>query len=195
MTDRLRADARRNYDLLLAAASSAFAEHGTDASLRDIARQAGVGIGTLYRHFATREALLEALLRDQFDNLREKAESLLAERSPSAALLAWLHALAGSSATYRGVPESVMGALNDEESELHASCVAMRAAGGHLLARAQQAGEARQDVTANELLAVTAGVAWASQQSSTQPAMVDRLLLIAMHGFAITPNSSDSEPR
>jgi AcrR family transcriptional regulator len=185
MAEHLRADARRNYDLLLAVARDAFAEHGIDASLRDVARQAGVGIGTLYRHFPTRDALLEALLRDQFDVLRAHAETLLASASPATALLDWLRELAIGSTTYRGLPESVLAALGDDESPLHASCVAMRAAGGQLLHRAQDAGDIHDDVTTDDLLAFAAGVAWAGEQSTGTAALVDRLLPMAMRGFAV----------
>jgi AcrR family transcriptional regulator len=180
----IRADARRNYDLLLAVAREAFIEHGTDASLRDIARRAGVGIGTLYRHFATREALLEALLRNGFDVLRERAEGLLTSPSPSDALLEWLSELATGSTTYLGLPASVMAALRDEDSQLHAACVAMRTAGARLLQRAQASGAVRADVTADELLALAAGVAWVSQQSAGGSSLVDRLLSVAMTGLA-----------
>src|ERR1700729_4527354 len=96
----MRADARRNYDRLLSAAAAAFAEHGADdASLEEIARRAGVGIGTLYRHFPTRQALLEAVYRDQVDGMRAKADELLASDSPSGALAEWLHALSAFSST------------------------------------------------------------------------------------------------
>lgn len=184
MAENLRADARRNYDLLVSVARAAFAEHGVDASLRDIARQAGVGIGTLYRHFPTREALVEALLSERFDDLRARADSLLTSASPGTALFDWLRQLAVGSTTYRGLPESVLGALRDDESRLHASCAAMRAAGGRLLDRAQQAGDVRADVVMNELLSLAAGIAWASEQSPGQTDLVDRLLSMAMHGFA-----------
>jgi AcrR family transcriptional regulator len=184
VAENLRADARRNYDLLVSVARAAFAEHGVDASLRDIARQAGVGIGTLYRHFPTREALVEALLSERFDDLRARADSQLTATSPGTALLDWLRELAVGSTTYRGLPESVLGALRDDESRLHASCAAMRASGGRLLDRAQQAGDVRADVTMNELLSLAAGIAWASEQSPGQTDLVDRLLSMAMHGFA-----------
>ncbi|MEV4516283.1 helix-turn-helix domain-containing protein [Dactylosporangium sp. NPDC049525] len=181
-----RVDARRNHDLLLAAAREAFAAHGTDASLRDIARQAGVGIGTLYRHFPTREALLEALLRSRFDALRDRAGELSAAAAPGEALLEWLSELAAGSVTYRGLPESVMTALRDEGSQLHASCAGMRAAGGRLLERAQAAGEVRGDVTAAQLLALAAGLAWAGEQSADPSDMVRNLLSIAAHGLTRT---------
>ncbi|MET7396722.1 helix-turn-helix domain-containing protein [Dactylosporangium sp. NPDC005572] len=178
-----RADARRNYDLLLAEARAAFAEHGTDASLRDVARRAGVGIGTLYRHFPTREALLEALMRSNFDGLREHAESLLTADDTAAALQEWLGRLAAGSMAYRGLPESVLAALRDEQSQLHESCVAMREAGARLLHRAQAAGRIRAEVTADELLALVSGLAWASEQARHPAEMLDRLLTTAMRGL------------
>ncbi|MDR8411142.1 TetR/AcrR family transcriptional regulator [Nonomuraea sp. 3-1Str] len=186
MPEALRADARHNHDQLLTAARAAFAEHGTEASLRDIARRAGVGIGTLYRHFPTREALLQALMRDRFDGLARRAADLLAEPSPRDALATWLAEVAAGSATYRGLPESVMAALRDEESELHASCAAMRAAGSQLLERAQTRGGVRHDVTTEELLAIAAGMAWAGEQSPGRPELARRLLSLAMTGISQT---------
>lgn len=100
MTGRraLRADARRNLDRLLRAARTAFAEHGADASLEGIARRAGVGIGTLYRHFPARQTLLEAVFGDGLDRLTARAVSLLGEPSAEAALRIWLRELAGDAA-------------------------------------------------------------------------------------------------
>src|SRR5881227_1228774 len=101
----MRADARRNYERLLAAARAAFAEHGVDASLDDIARSAGVGPGTLYRHFPTRHALLEAVLGDAQATLLAEAEKLATEPDPDAALLTWMRGLATHSRTFRGLAE------------------------------------------------------------------------------------------
>lgn len=84
--------------------------------MRDVARWAGVGIGTLYRHFPTREALLEALLRNSFDELRDYADALLTGDEPGEALLSLLTRLATGSTAYRGLSESVMAALRDEGS-------------------------------------------------------------------------------
>ncbi|WP_309111514.1 helix-turn-helix domain-containing protein [Saccharothrix sp.] len=174
-----RADARRNHDLIVSVAAEAFAEHGVDTSLRDIARRAGVGIGTLYRHFPTREALVEALLRQRFDRLRARAEEL-ADQPPAEALARWLTDVATGSATYRGLPESVLAALRDETSELHGSCVAMRAAGAELLARAQEEGLVAAGVTPEEVLALAAGLAWAGDRSGIA---VERLLALALDGL------------
>src|SRR6266852_1321868 len=88
---QMRADAQRNYTRLLDAATAAFLEHGADdVSLEEIARRAGVGIGTLYRHFPTRQALLEAVYRDQAEALHARALELLSSPSPGEALATWL---------------------------------------------------------------------------------------------------------
>ena len=186
MAQAPRADAQRNRELLLAAAREAFASHGTDASLRDVARCAGVGIGTLYRHFPTREALLEALLDSNFDALRVRAEHLLdSARPPQDALLVWLSELAGGARTYLGLPQSIMAALADENSKLHASCAAMRASCARLLDRAQEAGRVRADVTVDEVIALAVGLAWAAQQPGGPAHSMARLLSTAMYGLAV----------
>src|SRR5258708_36386900 len=96
----MRADAQRNYVRLLSAAMAAFTEHGADdASLEEIARRAGVGIGTLYRPFPTRQALLEAVYRGQVQTLRAPASELIESAAPGEALAAWLPALMAFSST------------------------------------------------------------------------------------------------
>jgi AcrR family transcriptional regulator len=181
-----RADAQRNRELLVAAAREAFAARGTDASLRDVARSAGVGIGTLYRHFPTRGALLEALVESNFEELRARADELLdSPRPPQDALGEWLTELAAGARTYAGLPQSIMAALADENSQLHASCAAMRAACARLLGRAQKAGTVRSGVTAGEVIALAVGLAWAAQQPGAPTNSMARLLSTAMHGLAI----------
>ena len=86
----MRADARRNHERLLTEARAAFAEHGTDASLEDVARRAGVGIGTLYRHFPNRDALVSAVFEDAVDELLTRSRQLLTDPEPCAALVTWL---------------------------------------------------------------------------------------------------------
>lgn len=187
MADRTsRTDVQRNRESLLTAAREALATAGTDASLREIARRAGVGIGTLYRHFPTREALLEALLDSNFDILRRRAERLLDASGPAPreALLTWLNELGAGAGTYQGLPQSIMAALDDESSELHGSCAEMRAAGARLLERAQQAGQVRADLTVYDAIALTIGLAWAGQQPGQSPDLTERLLSTAMYGLA-----------
>ncbi|WP_053850902.1 TetR/AcrR family transcriptional regulator [Streptomyces sp. NRRL B-24085] len=169
-----RKDAARNYDALLAAAREAFAEHGADASLEDIARRAGVGIGTLYRNFPTRRHLFESVYADEVNQLVLAAQEV-ADREPWEALTAWLDRFAGYMVTKRAVRE----ALNDE-SEIFAACrESMYAAGGPLFERAQKAGLARPDMRFVELLRMVAGIMATAFDDDAQR---DRVLSIALDG-------------
>ncbi|RPE37961.1 TetR family transcriptional regulator [Streptomyces sp. Ag109_O5-1] len=171
----MRADARKNRDHLLAVAGTVITEQGTEASLRDIARRADMGLATLLRHFPTREALLDALLRTSFDELTARAGELEASRSPEDALVSWLHDCVAVAHEYRGVTELMAAAIEDPESALHASCVTMRAAGTCLLTRAQTAGTARTDIDGTDLFALIAALAWLADQPSLAP-RADHLL-------------------
>jgi len=165
----MRADARRNYDHLLAVARTAVTEQGAEASLRDVARRADVGLGTLYRHFPTREALLEALLRTSFDELAAHAAELEALSPPEEALVTWFRDCVAFTHEYRGVITPMVAAIEEPESALHASCVTMRAAGTRLLSRAQTAGIARTDIDGVDLFALVAALAWLSDQPAMAP--------------------------
>src|SRR5580693_10568251 len=113
-----RADARRNYELLIAAATQAFAEHGADdVSLDEIARRAGVGIGTLYRHFPNRQALLEAVYKDQVDGLEVLAGKLLAAESPGEALRDWVSAFVAFGRAKRSLSTALVATIG-RDSEL-----------------------------------------------------------------------------
>jgi len=159
----MRADARRNRDLLLAAALEAFTEHGADdTSLEEIARRAGVGIGTLYRHFPGRVALLEAVYTDQVAALCQRADELTASQSPGAALTAWMRELAEFSATKHNLT-SALAADYDKDAPVFSACRDdLLAAAAALLTRAQQAGVARPDVQPLDLLRLSHGVAAAT---------------------------------
>ena len=165
----MRADAQHNRDHLLVVARTVVTEQGADASLRDVARRAGVGLGTLYRHFPTREALLEALLRASFDDLAAQAVELGSSSSPGDALVVWVRCCAAAAHQYRGVVALMMSAIDDTDSALHASCVTMRAAGTRLLTRAQTAGAARTDVDGADLFALVGAIAWLSDQPALAP--------------------------
>jgi len=165
----MRADARKNYDHLLAVARDVVTEQGAHASLRDVARRADVGLGTLYRHFSTREALLEALLGASFDELAAQATVLETSDSPGDALVSWLRDCVACAHEYRGVVALMMAAIDDTESALHASCAGMRAAGTRLLTRAQAAGVARTDLDGTDLFALVGALAWLNDQPSSAP--------------------------
>ncbi|MFD4506702.1 TetR/AcrR family transcriptional regulator [Streptomyces sp. NPDC058457] len=170
----MRADARKNRDHLLAVAGTVITEQGAEASLRDIARRADMGLATLLRHFPTREALLDALLRTSFDELTRQAAELETSSSAEDALVSWLRDCVAVAHEYRGATELMAAAIEDPESALHASCVAMRAAGTGLLTRAQAAGTARTDIDGADLFALVAALAWLGDQSSFAP-RADRL--------------------
>ncbi|GAA3735300.1 helix-turn-helix domain-containing protein [Streptomyces tremellae] len=170
----MRADARKNRDHLLAVAGAAVAEQGVDASMRDIARRAGVGLATLLRHFPTREALLEALLHTSFGELTATAAEFEASNSAADALVTWVRDCVAWTTEYRGVTVLMAAAIEDPGSALHASCVTLRAAGARLLTRAQAAGVARGDLDGDDLFALIAMLAWLGDQPSLAP-RADRL--------------------
>ncbi len=182
----MRADAKKNYDQLLAVARDLLSAGGADASLRDIARTAGVGLGTLYRHFPTREALLEALLRTSFDELTVRADELETSISPGAALVTWLRETVTIAHDYSGAIKSMVAAIENEASALHASCVTMKAAGGRLLVRAQTANEARADIDGADLFALVGALSWVADQ----PALASR----SDHLFGIIADAILTEP-
>ncbi|MEU2679904.1 TetR/AcrR family transcriptional regulator [Streptomyces sp. NPDC007107] len=165
----MRADARKNRDHLLAVAGTALSEQGVEVSLRDIARRADVGLATLLRHFPTREALLDALLRTSFDEMTARAAALETSDAPAEALVSWLRDCVAWTTEYRGVTVLMAAAIDDTESALHASCVALRAAGARLLARAQEAGTARTDVDGADVFALVAALAWLGDQPALAP--------------------------
>ncbi|WP_398978681.1 TetR/AcrR family transcriptional regulator [Streptomyces sp. I05A-00742] len=179
----MRADARRNYERLLTEARTAFTEHGTDASLEDVARRAGVGIGTLYRHFPSRTALMCAVFQGEVDGLLARSRELLAAPEPCRALVDWLRAVVAHASTYRGLARALMAAQGDEASDLARCSLPMREAGGTLLARAQQAGVVRPDLGVTDLLQLTNAIALAVEQAPEDPELGDRLLKLTLEGI------------
>jgi AcrR family transcriptional regulator len=179
----MRADARRNRERLLAAATAAFARHGADAPLEDIARSAGVGIGTLYRHFPTRLALQEATFRSQVDSVCARGSELI-DAPPGEAFAAWLRVLCGFLATKRGLSHALISTLG-KDSEVISSCSqVMRLTAERLLTRAQQAGDVREDLTAVDVMRLVHGVGVTTENS---PGEADRLLSLLLDGMRSRP--------
>jgi AcrR family transcriptional regulator len=169
-----RKDAARNYDALLAAAREAFAEHGAEASLEDIARRAGVGIGTLYRNFPSRRELFESVYAEEVNELCRIAEEV-ADQEPWEALTSWLDRFTGYMVTKRAVREAL-----DDESEIFEACRdSMFAAGGPLFERAQEAGVARKDMDFGDLLRMVSGI---TGTVFVDDAQRDRVLAVALDG-------------
>jgi AcrR family transcriptional regulator len=153
----LRADAQRNRDAIVQAAREAFARDGVTSSIEDIARAAGVGSATLYRHFPTRDDLIAASLADNMAATYARGEELLTAEPPSTALHTWLLEVIAQVSTYDGLPSSVNEAA--QNTALGVTCASMTEISGRLLTRAQEAGEVRGDVTSQELFDVAAGIA------------------------------------
>jgi AcrR family transcriptional regulator len=160
----MRADAKENYNQLLAAAHQVVSEQGAGASLRDVARRAGVGPATLFRHFPTREALLDTLLRDRLDQLTRLAGTLAGAGDPGTSLVSWLRDAVSFVTVYSGAVTLMSVALEDQESALHHSCASLRVAGASLLSEAQQAGAARMDLTSEDLFALISALGWINDQ-------------------------------
>jgi AcrR family transcriptional regulator len=179
---RPRADAQRNYDRLLAEADAAFREHGTDASLQDIARRAEVAVGTLYGHFPNRLALAAALLRDRNVVLFAYGERLPSEEpSAATALAAWTRACVRHAAAYQGLATMLAEGFGDEASELHAACEQLAAISERLLADARATGAVGPEVTSADLFTLVGAAAWA--RTSVPEEQAEKLLEIALRGL------------
>jgi AcrR family transcriptional regulator len=179
----MRADAQRNYARLLEAAMAAFVEHGADdVSLEEIARRAGVGIGTLYRHFPTRQALLEAVYRDQVESLRSRAEELLHTGSPGDALAEWMRALVRFGSTKRSMTSALLATLGTDSELLSACATVIRGSAQALLTRAQQAGAVRPDADAGDLIRLVHAVSIATEKAA-DPGQADRMLAVILDGL------------
>ena len=177
-----RADAQRNVERLIAAARDAFSVHGPNASLDDIARVAGVGAGTLYRHFPTRLALFEAVYRDSVERLCADGERLAATEPPADALVDWLKGFVTVVSQKRGLA----AALTEEgrTSELFVQCHTMiNATGAALLDHAKAAGAVRDDLALGDLLKMAKAFAIAAESSPEGPALAERLLILSMDGL------------
>jgi AcrR family transcriptional regulator len=181
---RMRADARRNYELLVAEATGAIAERGADdVSLEEIARRAGVGIGTLYRHFPTRQSLLEAVFRDQVDALARQAEEFRGSASPESALEEWLRAMMAFGRTKRSLNTALLGAIG-KDSPMYSLCgQLMRETTALLVERAQEAGVARRDVLPTDVMRLVHGLIMAENAAPGDEGQAERMLSLVVAGL------------
>ncbi|HEY4267906.1 MAG TPA: helix-turn-helix domain-containing protein [Galbitalea sp.] len=170
-----RADARRNFDSVLAAARTVFAEQGIDASLEEIARRAGVGIGTLYRNFPTRQDLVEAIYVDEIEQLGRRAVEL-ADLEPWESLALWLRQFVSYASTKKALAEGL-----NQDSELLRSCrEIMYSAGGGLMDRAQAARVVRDDTSLDDVMRLVIGITNVGYTSDEQR---ERVLQMALDGI------------
>jgi AcrR family transcriptional regulator len=195
MTDRSaetlrkpRSDAVRNRERVLEAAKAVFSAGGADASLEAVAKRAGVGIGTLYRHFPTREALFEAVYRREVDQLGELAEQLKCAPAPVDALRRWMRSNVELVATKKGMIAALAVAVQGS-SELYAySFDRLTKAIGTLLERAVAAGEIRSDVSPEDLLRALIGMCHMHEQPGWQSTVL-RLMDVFIDGLLVRPDS------
>jgi AcrR family transcriptional regulator len=185
MSDRQRADARRNYTRILAVAEEEVAAHGAGASLEQIARTAGVGSATVRRHFPTRRALLEAVSRERVEALRVRAHDLTGKVDSRNALLEWLSDVVAYCVSARGLAAALAydGAGSDPVYENACSAVLEEAA-GPLLRRAVQDGAVATGVTVADLITLVVGIALATEHYPDSAAQADRLFRLAVAGLS-----------
>jgi AcrR family transcriptional regulator len=183
---RPRADAVRNRDLLITAAAEAFAARGADVPLEDIARNAGVGIGTLYRHFPTRESLVEAVYRHEIDVLCERADQLLESMPPEQALAEWMQLFVVHVATKRGMLSLLKPMLSTNPNFSDQTRGRATAAATKLLEAGVAAGTIRADVNGGDLLRAVGGICMSTDQerSAASERLVGLLFDGLRHGAA-----------
>ncbi|MET7481101.1 helix-turn-helix domain-containing protein [Streptomyces sp. NPDC005648] len=180
----MRADARRNYERLLKVAAEAFAEHGEGASLDDIAKRAGVGSGTLYRHFPTRQALLEAVYVDTIEALGDRADELAKELPPGEALAEWLYELCIRTIEVRGLKALLGSAVTDGSNAALTACgTHMKGAAERLVVAAQREGTLRPDIESIEVLRLAHGVSQAAELASGGTRHLRRYLSLLTEGL------------
>jgi len=171
----MRADARRNRERIVAAAREVFAEQGPGASLNQVAQRAGVGAGTLYRHFPTSQDLFVEIIQDQVAALCAHGRELTGHPSPGEALHLWLRAVAVHATAMRGLVAVEMAGAGPALAACHAQ---IEATGAALLARTRHAGTTR----IADLLTLANAIGWAAEQSPGDPGLVDRLLALVITG-------------
>ena len=181
-TRALRADATRNRDQLLKVASRVFVSADTEPSMRAIAREAGVGIATLYRHFPTRESLVEAVYRDQVARLTAGARELLAQLPPPVALRRWMDLFGDWIATKNGMLDTLVAMIESGEIAHAQTQTELLAAIDDILNAGRVTGELRVDVTAEDIAASLIGIFTVAGPPERE-AMAARLLNILMDGL------------
>jgi len=181
-----RADGQRNRELLVEAAKAGFAEAGPDVSLEEIARRAGVGIGTLYRHFPARDAIVEAVYRREVENFAQAGDRLAATRAPGEALHEWMRLLVDYIATKKVIAVALASMVGDT-TELYASSGArVTDAMSTMVARAAQAGDIRAEVDPADILRALVGFTYGNESPGWE-ASAKRLVDILMDGLRPRP--------
>ncbi len=180
----MRADAQRNRDRIVEVAREVFREHGYDASLDEVAKRAGVGPGTLYRHFPTRENLLDAIMQSWVDRVDEAADKALThEGPPRDRLLAWFAAYVALISLHKGGPAKITSALGDPTSPIAPKCGVLTRASDRVVARLREEGALRDGVDSVQLCRLAGGVASVADQADLDDGAVRPLLEVVADGL------------
>jgi AcrR family transcriptional regulator len=189
-----RVDARANRGRILDVAGEVFGKGGESASTDEVARLAGVGIGTVFRHFPTKAALLEAVLAREFDRLREQTDALLAAADPGEAFFGLFAHLAARAPAKIAISEALLDAGGDWDGDAARASDGLRQAVGALLQHAQQAGAVRNDVELPEVYALLAGISRAAARAHLDKEAMARLLAVVFDGLAPRPSLKSGSP-
>jgi len=187
----MRSDARRNRELLLEVARAAFAADGLSVSLDEIARRAGVGPGTLYRHFPAKEALFEAVLQDRLQRLADEAAALRDARDPGSALLGFVDRLIAEAALKRDLADALASAGTELSTGLAETGARIREEIGHLLVRAQASGEIRDDVGVDDLMTIIAAMMFTLRRGGARARDPRPALAVLRDGLLAAPTAVD----
>ncbi|SFB88790.1 transcriptional regulator, TetR family [Nocardioides terrae] len=179
----MRADAKRNFDRIVEVAGATFRSKGYDAPLDDIAKQAGVGPGTLYRHFPTREALIDAVMQNWIASVNESAEKALAHEGDARdRLMAWFEEYAARLTVHKGVAAKITAALGDATSPMANKCQTYSTANAKVIDSLRSEGAVRPNVEALEVLRLIGGIASVADQGNLPPEAVRPMLEVVADG-------------
>ena len=180
----MRADAQRNRERIIEVAKRVFREQGYDASLDEVAKQAGVGPGTLYRHFPKRENLIDAIMQSWVASVDEAAEKALAsEGPPRDLLLTWFEEYVRLISLHKGGPAKITSAMGDPSSPIHHKCQVLRTAGDRVVERLRAEDALRDDVDSLQIARLVGGVATVADQGDLDQAVVRPMLEVVADGL------------
>jgi AcrR family transcriptional regulator len=192
----MRADAQRNYDHIVAVARTVFYEQGTEASLDEIAKRAGVGPGTLYRHFPTREVLIDAVMKSWVDQIQAAADDAATSSAPPRELLlSWFRSFIAHISRQKGGPARLTAAMGNPESHIYGKCQVLKEANARVLDRLRADGALRDDIDSLEVCRLIGGVAAVADQAELDAAATEPLLDIVVDGLLAQGSSSGARGR
>ena len=180
----MRADAQRNRDRLIEAAREVFREQGYDASLDEVAKRAGVGAGTLYRHFPSRDVLMDAIMQSWVDRVNDAADKVLVhEGTPRELLVSWFETYVALISLHKGGPAKITSAMDDERSPIVTKCRTLTSATQRIIDRLEEEHALRENVEAVQIARLVGGVAAVADNADLDQAAVRPLLEVIADGM------------